>query len=73
MILQKRLLGHLVALGILFGATAATAQMPMDNSQQTTEFRRIDQPTGLKIGLTIGGFALIGLELWWFLHSKNKA
>ncbi len=33
----------------------------------------IDQPLGLKVGVTIGGIALIGLELWWFLFSKSSA
>lgn len=36
------------------------------------QFRQIEQPLSLKIGVTIGGLALIGLELWWFLFSKTK-
>lgn len=72
MMLKKILLGNLAGLGVLFGATATTAQMPMASPQETTQFRRIDQPAGLKIGVTVGGLALIGLELWWFLYSKNR-
>lgn len=70
--LKKVLLGTLAGVGLLFGATAAVAQMPMESPPQTTQFRRIDQPIGLKIAVTAGGLALIGLELWWFLYSKNR-
>mgnify|MGYP002777730151 CR=1 FL=1 len=72
MMLTKVLLGNLAGLGVLFGATAAVAQMPMQSPQPTTQFRRIEQPTGLKIGVTVGGLVLIGLELWWFLYCKSK-
>jgi plastocyanin domain-containing protein len=27
----------------------------------------------LKIGITLGGTGLVGLELWWFLLSRTKA
>jgi plastocyanin domain-containing protein len=37
------------------------------------EFRHIEQPLGLKIGITAAGIGLIGLELWWFLFSTTKA
>ena len=65
-------LGLLAGLGILFGATSAIAQMPMDSPQPIEQFRRIEQPLSLKIGVTIAGLSLISLELWWFLYSKNK-
>lgn len=26
----------------------------------------------LKTGVTLGGIALIGLELWWFLFSRSR-
>ena len=68
--LRKKLLGYSVGLGILFGATTAIAQMPTELTQQP--FQRIDQPAELKIGVTIVGFGLIGLELWWFLNSKAQ-
>lgn len=48
-------------------------EMPASSSEETTQFRRIEQPLGLKVGVTLGGIALIGLELWWFLLSKTKA
>ncbi|MEA5580173.1 hypothetical protein VB620_02320 [Nodularia harveyana UHCC-0300] len=40
---------------------------------ETQPFQAIEQPLGLKIGVTVGGLALIGLELWWFLFSKSSA
>ncbi|HAA31985.1 MAG TPA: hypothetical protein DDW76_04120 [Cyanobacteria bacterium UBA11369] len=72
---NKKLLGSLVGLGFLLGTTSgvAVAQMPAEHSEQTGEFRRIEQPLGLKVGVTLGGLALLGLELWWFLFSKTKA
>ncbi|HTL89547.1 MAG TPA: cupredoxin domain-containing protein [Leptolyngbya sp.] len=69
--LKKVLLGHLAGLGLLLGATTATAQMPIE-AAQTNQFRRIEQPNRLKVGVTAAGLALIGLELWWFLYSKHK-
>jgi plastocyanin domain-containing protein len=53
-------------LGIPHPATAQIAQ------NDTGEFRRIEQPLGLKLGITAAGLGLIGLELWWFLLSKTK-
>ncbi len=77
---KKTVFGSLAGLGFLLGVTAnvALAQMPHQMSpnssqEQTTQFSRIEQPLGLKVGVTVGGIALIGLELWWFLWSKTKA
>ncbi|KPQ33956.1 MAG: hypothetical protein HLUCCA11_16870 [Phormidesmis priestleyi Ana] len=71
------LLGTTLLFGIslfgisLFGiAPAAKAQIAEPN---TREFRQIEQPLGLKVGVAAAGAGLIGLELWWFLFSKNKA
>ncbi|WP_009630905.1 cupredoxin domain-containing protein [Synechocystis sp. PCC 7509] len=71
MLNKKYLVGSLVSLGFLIIAASspAFAQMP----EQTTQFRRIEQPIGLKIGVTLGGLALIGTELWWFTFSKTKS
>lgn len=71
---KSNIWGSLVGLGLLLGTAsgAAAAQMPAASSQ-TSQFRRIEQPLGLKVGVTLGGLALIGLELWWFLLSKSQA
>ncbi|XGV95078.1 MAG: cupredoxin domain-containing protein [Leptolyngbya sp. BL-A-14] len=66
----------LAASAVLLPSTDnAHAQMPMEPtpSGQSTQFRRLEQPLGLKIGVVAGGAALIGLELWWFLFSKKQA
>lgn len=76
---KKTIFGSLVELGflLLLSSGVAVAQMPhempLSKSEQTTGFRRIEQPLGLKVGVTVSGLALIGLELWWFLFSKTKA
>lgn len=72
---KKTILGSLALLGLLLGVTsgAALAQMPAEHSTPTAQERRIEQPMGLKVGVTLGGIALIGLELWWFLFSKTKS
>lgn len=72
---KKTILGSLALLGLLLGVTsgAALAQMPAEHSTPTAQLRRIEQPMGLKVGVTLGGIALISLELWWFLFSKTKS
>ncbi|MEH2082766.1 MAG: hypothetical protein V7K89_23140 [Nostoc sp.] len=69
---QKTLWGSLIALVLLTGRSGVTlAQMPAHSSEQTSQFQRIEQPLGLKIGVAIAGLALIGLELWWFILYKS--
>ena len=77
---QPAIIGSLAAFSILLGITAggASAQMPHDESHeeqtgQTGEFQRIDQPLWVKGAITAGGLGLIGLELWWFMLSKPKS
>lgn len=71
---KKWLFGGLLSasllLALLLDPWAAKAQT---SQADTNEFRRIDQPIGLKAGVAAGGLSLIGLELWWFLLSKTKA
>lgn len=69
----SKVLGSLAGIGLLLSATSATAQMPMEHTQPTTGFRRIEQPIALKVGVTVSGLALMGLELWWFLYRKQKS
>jgi len=75
---RSQIWGSLAGLGLLFGTASGVvvAQMPHEmpgEVARTNQFRRLEQPLGLKVGVTVGGIALIGLELWWFLLSKTKA
>ena len=38
-----------------------------------SDFRKIEQPLPLKLGVTFGGLGLIAADVWWFLLSKPKA
>ena len=70
---KKAIFGSLLGLGFLLGiATNAVAEMPTPSLEQTNQFHRIEQPLELKLGVTLGGMALIGLELWWFLFRKSQ-
>jgi plastocyanin domain-containing protein len=71
---KNKVLGSIIiSVGLLIGtasvATAAEMEMP---ANQTNQFRRIEQPFALKLGVTLGGAALIGAEVWWFLFKKRK-
>lgn len=86
---KRILFGTLIGLGFLIASVSgiAVAQMPLlkdktrsmtaennlSSSDQITLFQRIEQPLELKGAVTLGGLALIGLELWWFLFSRTKA
>ncbi|MDZ7965090.1 MAG: hypothetical protein RM368_08950 [Nostoc sp. DedSLP03] len=73
MFTQKTLWGSLIALVLLTGTSGvALAEMPAHSSEQTSQFQHIEQPLSLKVGVAIAGFALIGLELWWFLLYKSR-
>ena len=76
---KSKILGSLAGLGFLLLLTSGVAiaqmppvEMPLSSSEENVRFRCIEQPLGLKVGVTVGGIALIGLELWWFLWSKTK-
>ncbi len=76
MILKRAtFLGTLAGLGFLLGAIsgALAAEMPAEHTTEQTQFRRIEQPLGNKVAVTLGGLALIGLDLWWFLLSKPQS
>ena len=60
----------------LVGAIASSvsaAEMTEGHSPRSHQFKRIEQPLALKIGLTVGGLALVSAQLWWFLFSKPKS
>jgi plastocyanin domain-containing protein len=69
---KKMLWGSLIALVLLTGiSSVALAKIPASALEQTSQFHCIEQPLGLKVGVAMVGFALIGLELWWFLLYKS--
>ncbi|OUL29614.1 hypothetical protein BV372_22965 [Nostoc sp. T09] len=76
---RKVILRSIVSLGLLFGVASSTAvaqmthEMPASEKSSRTEFQPIEQPLAIKGAVTVGGLALIGLELWWFLLSKPKS
>ncbi|WP_016952488.1 hypothetical protein [Anabaena sp. PCC 7108] len=70
MLNQKTILASLIGLVVL--TSSAVAEMPASHSMKTNEFHRIEQPLSLKVAVTVGGLALIGIELWWFIYSKSK-
>lgn len=73
---QRMIWRILTGLGIfmLMASSGQAVPMPSEHSNSTTQFRRIEQPLGLKAVVTLGGLGLMGLELWWFLlsHPKTK-
>lgn len=74
--MQRKIFGILcgsslfLSMMLLNPSPSASASNPLPLA---TQFRQIDQPSALKMGVALGGAALIGLELWWFLGSKPKA
>ena len=71
----SKILGSVTSLGLMLGiASGVTAtEMPASTAIQTNQFRHIEQPLSLKVGVTVAGLGLIGLEFWWFLLSKTKS
>ncbi|MEL6130780.1 MAG: hypothetical protein AAFU84_21455 [Cyanobacteria bacterium J06633_23] len=53
-------------LGGLFGLGLVAAMVPMAVAQ-VDGGQAIDQPFEVRLGVTLVGLGLIGLELWWFL------
>ena len=71
---QRQIIGSVGSLGILLAIASGVRanQTSTHPANSTAEFRQIEQPLSLKIGVTAGGLTLIGLELWWFLFSKKQ-
>lgn len=71
-VLKKSILINFLSTILLLGTIEiAVAQQP--ETPTGDRFQSIEQPLPLKIGVTLGGIALIGLELWWFLGRKTQA
>ncbi len=76
MLSKSQTLRYFMGLGLLLSITSSVPAIAATSAQmstQNTQFRQIEQPLVLKLGVTLAGAALIGLELWWFVASKNKA
>jgi plastocyanin domain-containing protein len=77
MLNRYKMFSILIVLGLLLSVSVnVTAQMTFNGSghiSAQSSFSHIEQPLSLKLGVTVGGLALIGLELWWFLLSKPKS
>ena len=74
----NKIFASLLILGFWLGVgtNPTAAQMSPSHTgmtEPTQQFRSIEQPLGLKVAVTLGGIALMGLELWWFLISKPQA
>ncbi|HEY9849098.1 MAG TPA: cupredoxin domain-containing protein [Leptolyngbyaceae cyanobacterium] len=79
MVNKTAIIGSIASLGVVLGIASgeAVAQISHEThpskTEQTGQFRRLEQPLSNKILVTLGGLGLIGLELWWFLLSKPKS
>ncbi len=61
----------LLSTGLLIGSSdPVQAQLTGMNAE---EFRYIEQPLALKVGITAAGIGLMSFELWWFLFSRSRA
>ncbi|MBV6627821.1 MAG: hypothetical protein KI793_33680 [Rivularia sp. (in: Bacteria)] len=76
MLNKKKIFNGIALIGFWIAIASPTmAQMPVEmpvSKEENVQFRRIEQPLGLKAAVTLGGIGLIGLELWWFLFSFNR-
>ncbi|MEG4349202.1 hypothetical protein QUA70_05660 [Microcoleus sp. LAD1_D5] len=75
MLHHRQIFGILASLGLVMGMASGVqaSEQSVPHSTSTNQFRSIEQPLSLKIGVTAGGLTLIGLELWWFLFSKKQS
>ena len=76
---KTTIIGSIASLGFWLGLSSSEvlaqrphAAMQPHATEQTGQFRRLEQPLWVKGAVTTGGLGLIGLELWWFLLSQPK-
>ncbi|MFM2064832.1 MAG: hypothetical protein RLZZ507_4503 [Cyanobacteriota bacterium] len=76
MLRKASFVGALVGVILGFSAGEVLAQSEHENHSaatvQNNQFKRIEQPLGNKVAVTLGGLGILGLQLWWFLLSKPK-
>ena len=76
MLTGRKRLNFFLSLGLMLSLATSPADAvhtPESASGQGAQLHRIEQSPSLKIGVTLGGLALISLELWWFQFSQPKA
>lgn len=63
----------LISLGLCLG-TIQISRAEEKGTKPIDESFYIEQPLGRKVAVTLGGLALIGAEIWWFLgkHSRKS-
>ncbi len=66
------ILGSLLILPALDSTSGARAASPEHGTAGNPRFETIAQPLPLKLGIVAGGVILVGLELWWFLGSRDE-
>jgi plastocyanin domain-containing protein len=62
----------IISLALIIGISHGS-YAKVEETESTHKFPRLEQPFTLKLLVTLGGLALIGTEMWWFLFSKTKA
>lgn len=71
----KQILRLLITVGLIClepSAIAVAETLPESTSDViNSDFRKIEQPLPLKLGVTFGGLTLIAAEVWWFLLKNN--
>ncbi|MBW4631378.1 MAG: cupredoxin domain-containing protein [Iphinoe sp. HA4291-MV1] len=79
---KTAIISSIASLGLVLGIASSKVvaqishemnQMQPSETEQTGQFRRIEQPLVNKVAVTLGGLGLIGLELWWFGAAKPKS
>lgn len=79
MLNRTKIIGGIASLGIVLGMGTGEAiaqnthETHPTKTEQTNQFRSIEQPLSNKVLVTLAGLGLIGLELWWFLLSKPQS
>ncbi|MEC4986705.1 MAG: hypothetical protein SAJ37_23730 [Oscillatoria sp. PMC 1068.18] len=55
-----------------FDINETDTKILISQAETNEKFHFIAQPLWLKGTVTLAGISLIGLEVWWFLFSKNQ-
>jgi plastocyanin domain-containing protein len=64
----------LVSIGLSFGIVSSVlAEETSKHNSSAERFQPIEQPTALKIAISLGGLSLMVAQLWWFLGSRPKS